>query len=321
MWAPATRCGDEEYVGDSMSVFAPVTVEGDQVGTEACIRREVLGASGAGLDSGRLILEAYMLLLPVWLRKFWLNRALRGYPLYDLPHKVEERLLSREQAVENYDYFMRVREQRVAYFRNWLYRNFWVSVSPDEKGVRALNEWGNRFAGLLLTTGADGRVASSYFTYDPPWTGAGAGYNVLFDMGITLGEYIIANCPKLHWDIDPISAVLPRTGDMLKRSPNMSFQRPQLAHLEDPGARAHPLHRVHGFARQMRLYTTTWEGRQKYWRGASFDRQNIRYELLNMFAAVRRSYHEPYVDPRRAQMTPQEYLALVDRIESGEEEG
>ena len=36
-----------------------------------------------------------MIPLWVWLRKRRLERALREYPLYDPPHKVEERLLSR----------------------------------------------------------------------------------------------------------------------------------------------------------------------------------------------------------------------------------
>ena len=40
-----------------------------------------------------------MLLPHMWLRKFYLRRALRDYPLYDPPHKVEEYLLSREQAI------------------------------------------------------------------------------------------------------------------------------------------------------------------------------------------------------------------------------
>jgi hypothetical protein len=88
--------------------------------------------------------------------------------------------------------------ERAADFQTWLSRNFLVTISPDEMGVRALNEWGNRFAGLLLTTGADERVAKSYFTNDPPWTGPGAVYNVLFDMGITLGEIMIANCERRH---------------------------------------------------------------------------------------------------------------------------
>src|ERR1700730_18045000 len=84
-----------------------------------------------------------MLLPQMWLRKSWLRRALRDYPLYDPPHKVEEYLLSREQAFENFDYFMRVRQQRAAYFQRWLRRYFRVAITPDENGVKALNRWGN----------------------------------------------------------------------------------------------------------------------------------------------------------------------------------
>jgi hypothetical protein len=112
-----------------------------------------------------------MLLPHVRLRNRRLRRALRGYPLYDPPHKVEERLLAREKAVDNFDYFMRVRQQRVDYFREWLRRHFGVTVTLDEKGVRALSRWGNKYAGLLLDQRPGGDPTDSYFTYDPPWTG------------------------------------------------------------------------------------------------------------------------------------------------------
>jgi hypothetical protein len=189
-----------------------------------------------------------MLLPQAWLRKLWLRRALRGYPLYDPPHKIEERLLTREKASENFDYFMRVRQQRLGYFRDWLHRNFGVTMTLDEKGMRALNRWGNKYAGLLLVEGPDGNPTNTYFTYNPPWTGENAGHNVLFDMGIALGEAIIACCPKLRWDVDPISAILPRTAKMLKREAGMSFQRPELTGFDNPVGTASPLHRPFSFA-------------------------------------------------------------------------
>jgi hypothetical protein len=99
-----------------------------------------------------------MTLPHVRLKRLWLRRALRGYPLYDPPHKVEEYLLSRAQAGENFDYFMRVRERRVTFFTDWPRRDFRVVITPDDDGVKALNRWGNRFAGLLLTTDANGRA-------------------------------------------------------------------------------------------------------------------------------------------------------------------
>jgi hypothetical protein len=257
-----------------------------------------------------------MLLPHVWLRRLWLRRALRGYPLYDPPHKVEEYLLSREKADENFEYFMRVREERVAYFKNWLRRDFYVAITADENGVRELNRWGNRYAGLLLVTDGNGRVTRSYFTYDPPWVGEGAGHNVLFDMGITLGEFMIANCPKLHWDVDPVSAVLPRTGRLLKKSAGMSFQRPELTGFDDPIVRANPMHRVWSFAHQMMLYMRTWSGTKRYYRQHSFVRRNIRDELSNHFRAVLKAYHAPERDPLQDQMTREEYLKFVDESES-----
>jgi len=263
-----------------------------------------------------------MILPHQWLRKWRLRRALRGYPLYDPPHKVEEYLLSQEKAVENFDYFMRVRQQRTAHFQQWLRRYFRVAITPDEKGVKALNRWGNKYAGFLLVTGPSANVRSSYFTYDPPWTGNNAGYNVLFDMGITLGDIMIAQCPKLHWVVDPVSAVLPRTAKMLKRSPGMSFQRPALTGFNDPVNSASPLHSVWGFAHQMSRYTTTLAGLQRYLSDPRPLRRFIRDEMLNGFNAVIRGYRGREPNEFRDTMSREDYIAFVDEMESkdGEEE-
>lgn len=157
-----------------------------------------------------------MLLPHMQLRKLWLRWAGRRYPLYDPPHKIEERLLSRDKATENFDYFMRVRKERRTYFEGWLRRNFGVALTPDMKGVAKLTCWLNRYGGLLLVVGPDGNPTDTYFTYNPPWVGPNAGYNILFDAGIAFGEIMIANCPKLRWDVDPISAVLPGTAKQHK---------------------------------------------------------------------------------------------------------
>ncbi len=46
-----------------------------------------------------------------------LRRASRDYPLYDPRHKIEERLLTKEKATENFDYSVRARLQRLAYLQ------------------------------------------------------------------------------------------------------------------------------------------------------------------------------------------------------------
>ena len=40
-----------------------------------------------------------------------------------------------------------------------------------------------------------------YGTYQPRWEGALAGYNVMIDLGIFEGEYLIIKRPKLRWEI------------------------------------------------------------------------------------------------------------------------
>ncbi|SHL38318.1 hypothetical protein SAMN05444159_5756 [Bradyrhizobium lablabi] len=261
-----------------------------------------------------------MLLPQMWLRKFWLRRALRDYPPYDPPHKVEEYLLSREQATENFDNFMRVRLERFAYFRNWLRRYFWATITPDERGIRALSRWGNRYAGLLLVIGPDGHPTDSYFTYDPPWTGENAGNNVVFDMGIALGEIIIANCPRLHWALEPTSAILPRRSKMLKRSPGMSFQRPKLTGWDDPTWDASPLHQVHSFAHEM-LYLSTYPSACRYYQRSKESRRNVREWLLNMFKSILRDY--PAGDPYklRDEMSAGDYSRLMDSETEEEDNG
>jgi hypothetical protein len=260
-----------------------------------------------------------MLLPHMQLRKLWLRRALRDYPLYDPPHKVEERLLSRDKATENFDYFMRVRQERRAFFENWLRRYFSVALTPDEKGVGRLNRWGNKYAGLLFVVGPDGDPADAYFTYSPPWTGENAGYNALFDMGIALGEIIIANCPKLRWDVDPISAILPRTAKQLKQAPGMSFQRPVLTGFDDPTGNAHPLHNVWGFAFHMLVSLATFKGMARLYHQPRAFRRLVEDELLNTFNAVLRGYRNDDPDSLRKYMPAEEYLKFIDSEEADDD--
>lgn len=196
-------------------------------------------------------------LLPhMWLRKRWLTYALRNYPPYDPPHKVEERVLPKEKALENFEYFMSVRQARVAFFQKWLWRYFRTGVRANERGIRALNRWARRYSGLVFVGSRERQI--SYFTYDPPWYGVYAGCNVVFDIGITLGEFIIANCPKLRWAMDPTSALLPNTARESKRSFGTGYQRPELTGFDHPTWGKAPLASSYLFAVQMARITTFW---------------------------------------------------------------
>jgi hypothetical protein len=108
-----------------------------------------------------VMLRSYVRAFYLQRRKRELERALGGYPLYDPPHKIEERLLTKEKAEENFAYFMGVRLERVAYLQGWLHRHFGVTATLDEKGVRALSRWGNDYTGFLLVKRANGRATQT----------------------------------------------------------------------------------------------------------------------------------------------------------------
>ncbi len=131
-----------------------------------------------------------------------------GYPLYDVPHKQEEETLEEPQFVENYEYFMRVRLDRLAFFQGWLNRHFNVRASIDGDGVRAVSAWVDGYGGALI--GDEARRATIFASYQPRWEGQYAGYNVIIDLSIFVGEYLISKRVNLYWDlfrgIDPENA-------------------------------------------------------------------------------------------------------------------
>lgn len=44
-------------------------------------------------------------------------------------------------------------------------------------------------------------MAMTFASYQPPWTREYVGYNVVVDIAIFVGEYLIAKRPQLHWEI------------------------------------------------------------------------------------------------------------------------
>ncbi|KAA5594931.1 hypothetical protein F1193_16895 [Blastochloris sulfoviridis] len=137
--------------------------------------------------------------------------------------------------------------------------------------------------------------------------------NVLFDMGIAYGEIIIACCPRLHWDVDPVSAVFPRMARALKSSSGTGFQRPTLTGFADPGGYANPLGVAYRFAQQMYRLTITFGGLQRLWEDYSEARQRALEQLLDNFRAIRRRY-PTRTDPNDPvnQMPWDDYVRLVE---------
>jgi hypothetical protein len=135
-----------------------------------------------------------------WIKHLTARRALRGYPLYDVPHKRAERTMTNAEAQENFNYFMNVRRSRLAHFINWMSEHFAVKPTVDGDGLMAVSDWADEYGGGLIP--ADSNAAlSTWATYEPIWNDANAGFNVMIDIGIFHGEYLITKRPQLRWEI------------------------------------------------------------------------------------------------------------------------
>jgi hypothetical protein len=132
-----------------------------------------------------------------WLPHWRARRALAGYPRYTVPHPQSEATLDAAQAMENFDHFMAVRLERLTAFRAWLARHFGVAATLDEPGLRAVEAWAERYGGGLVEDFAATIKAFAY--YQPAWGRSLAGCNVMVDLAIFIGEYMIVQRPFLHW--------------------------------------------------------------------------------------------------------------------------
>jgi hypothetical protein len=98
---------------------------------------------------------------------------------------------------ENFDHFMVARLGRLAAFRAWLQQHFGVVAPLDAPGLFAVDAWKQRYGGGLVPDEVAMRNALN--DCQPAWEGHFAGCNVMIDLAIFIGEYLITQRPRLRW--------------------------------------------------------------------------------------------------------------------------
>ncbi len=246
----------------------------------------------------------------VWLRRRWLAKAMLGYPVYDPPHRSEERLLSREDAIQNFNYFMQHKDDRTTHFRKWLKKYFGINITDDQMGFRNLNSWAVSYSGLLYPMGGSPDPFIDYNTY---WEGDFIGCNVLYDFGITVGQLTILNCPGLSWAFDPTAELLPKTAAMLRREWGSGFQQPYLIGGRNPAWSYAPIHNAGQFALRMMRIQTNPKSRAKFRHEPKRMKAMTLNLLVNQFQSAMNYVSASYEDKLRfSKMSDEEYLNFVD---------
>jgi hypothetical protein len=136
-------------------------------------------------------------------RRVW--KTLPDYPVYSPPFSYGKgwaygkgwKIPSREKISKNYEYFLRHKADRLKYLSKYL-APFSVEVRLDAEALPALDRWLYRYGRHLHPGGAE--VISAVSHYDPAWVGVYHGLNVMNDIAIFAGDYIVSKNNNARWD-------------------------------------------------------------------------------------------------------------------------
>lgn len=129
-------------------------------------------------------------------RRVW--RSLNDYPVYSPPFHDAEIVLTPEQIEANYDYFLKQKSIRLDYLAKYL-AAFSVELRLAQEALPALDRWLYRYGGHLIPSG--GEVISALADYEPAWVGNYHGLNIVNDIAIFAGDYIISRNRDARWDV------------------------------------------------------------------------------------------------------------------------
>jgi hypothetical protein len=133
-------------------------------------------------------------------RKVW--RTLPDYPVYSPPFSYgkdwnAKAIPSREQIKQNCEYFLLHKADRLKYLADYL-APFSVELRLEADALPPLGRWLYRYGGHLDPGGAEAISALSH--YDPAWVGEYCGLNVVNDIAIFAGDYIVSKNKDTRWD-------------------------------------------------------------------------------------------------------------------------
>lgn len=129
-------------------------------------------------------------------RRVW--KTLSDYPVYSPPFHDPEAVLSKKEIKANYDYFLEQKARRLEYLANYL-RPFSVELSLSRDVLPALDRWLFRYSGHLIPSG--GKLMAAMQDYEPAWVREYQGLNIIHDIAIFAGDYIISKNGNVRWDV------------------------------------------------------------------------------------------------------------------------
>ncbi|KJC33614.1 hypothetical protein UP09_34625 [Bradyrhizobium sp. LTSP885] len=123
---------------------------------------------------------------------------MRDYPIYSPPFHDSELVLAKREIETNYEYFLENKALRLEYLAKYL-RTFSVELRFSAEVLSILDAWVYRYGGHLVPAGGD--TISALADYEPAWAGKYLGLNVVNDIAIFAGDYIVSKNLRTRWDV------------------------------------------------------------------------------------------------------------------------
>jgi hypothetical protein len=145
--------------------------------------------------------------------------ALADYPVYAPPYRQGPNHAIGAQSVnddasrksfadfltrgqENFAYFLRNQEGRISSLRAFL-NKFEVKLDTDDAGISVASAWCPVNCGALVANLRKDSTRQEFLQMSVPWIEAQRGFNVIFDLGIFIGECVIERNRGLKWKYRP----------------------------------------------------------------------------------------------------------------------
>ena len=141
--------------------------------------------------------DAHLFGISKFLDKRKLVRALEDYPVYSPPSRGAKKFNApQEQA--NFAYFMEHKDRRLAALTAFMAK-FSIELGMSPSGVSEVGAWLYRFGAYIVSRNP--KVLQAIYTYEPSWTGEFLPLNIMKDVSIYAGEYIIYKTGNAKWVI------------------------------------------------------------------------------------------------------------------------
>jgi hypothetical protein len=127
-----------------------------------------------------------------------MREYLSGYPVYTPPHMANVRDLTKEEAAENFQYFLEHLPVRTEALYSFL-SQYKVAPDLDDDGLWSVSTWFSEEGSLLLAYVPPVKAIHTFLCFDPKWEGKHISFNVIFDLGIFLAQCLMRRNPKLKW--------------------------------------------------------------------------------------------------------------------------